>query len=109
MKRDNIIFSTILIVLVAFTLSSCADSKTFKVEDLEKSTGENVLYKTITVEPYGWADEDELKNPNIKYKISAGNVVCSILFVETIAVPVWLTGWQFYEPVAVKPCYPNCI
>ncbi len=102
MKR---IFTILIGILL---LSSCANSKTFKLENVTKSTGEHVLYETITVVPYGWWDVDELKNPNIIYKPCVGNIVWSVILCQTIVVPIWLTGWEFYEPIKVKDCYPDC-
>jgi len=84
--------SVFLAILVLFITTSCADSKTYVID------GE----KTI-VEPYGWAEPDE-KVEGIKYKASIGNVVFSIIFVETIIVPIWLTGWELYEPVECVIC-----
>jgi hypothetical protein len=55
------------------------------------------------VRPYGWANAKARKNENVIYEVNAGNVVWSILGIQTIILPVWLTGWQLYEPVDVKP------
>ena len=72
-------------------LTSCASSETFIIN------GE----KTV-VRPYGWANKQSRKNENIIYEVSVGNVVWSILGFETVVLPVWLTGWQLYEPVRLK-------
>lgn len=80
---------TLLIALVI--LSSCADSKEFEIEG-----------KTVIVEPYGWANKESRYNENVIYEISAGNVIWSIIGVETIVLPVWLTGWQLFEPIKLK-------
>lgn len=82
--------ATILILLCAL-FASCADAKFFEING-----------KTVKVEPYGWADSDELKNDSVVYKVNKGNVVWSVILCETVAVPVWLTGWQLYEPVHKK-------
>lgn len=91
MKRITFLFAVLLL------LASCADSKTFKIEE-----------QIIHAAPYGWADFEEMKNPNVVYKVNTGNVIWSILAFETGIVPIWLTGWQIYEPVRLKACAPNC-
>lgn len=72
-------------------LTSCADSKVFVIDG-----------KHVKVEPYGWADYQELKNDSIVYQANVGNIVWSVILSETVVVPVWLTGWQIYEPVRKK-------
>jgi hypothetical protein len=58
--------------------------------------------KTVTVEPYGLGNEDTKKNDSINYEIVTGNVVLSIIFSETIVVPVYLCLDYIYEPVSKK-------
>lgn len=84
MKR---IFALFLIIGLLFT--SCADTKVFTT-----SSGKKVI-----AEPYGWADSHTKKNPKVRYRISVGNVVWSILLSESAIVPIALTGWYLYEPV----------
>jgi hypothetical protein len=55
-----------------------------------------------TYEPYGLLN-DETKAPNVQYRINKGNVIWSIVLSETIIVPVWLIGFELYEPVDAKP------
>jgi len=47
------------------------------------------------------ANIDEM-NPKVYYRVSAGNIVWSILCSETLLVPVILTGWYLWEPVDLK-------
>lgn len=82
----------LLLIVCIFILASCADDKTF--ED-EKG-------KMFTVEPYGWANTEE-KIEGVKYKTSVGNVVLSVIFSETVIVPILLTGWELFEPIDYKP------
>lgn len=85
-----------LFLLIAITLiiSSCADEKTLTLNG-----------RNETFEPYGWADYDELKNDSIYYKVCIGNVVWSVIGCETVIAPIWLTGWDLYEPIKVKEQY----
>lgn len=55
----------------------------------------------FTFEPYGLFDEDSVKNDQVEYEVSTGNVVLSVIFVESVVVPVILLGWYLYEPVGV--------
>ena len=78
-------------VLTVLMTSSCADSKDFIING-----------ETVTVEPYGWANHESLKNDSVIYEVSIGNTVCSVIFCQTLIVPVLLTGWEIMEPVALK-------
>ena len=81
----------------------CAEDRTFY---LEESNEHNI--KSIHATPYGWATHETRKNKNVVYEVCLGNVIWSIVGFETIFVPVWLTGWEIYEPIKLKDCAPNC-
>jgi hypothetical protein len=81
----------ITILFAALVLTSCADSKVLTINNQE-----------TLVRPYGWANKQSRYNENVIYEVNPGNVVWSIIGIETIFVPVWLTGWQLFEPVGVK-------
>lgn len=81
----------LLFILLCFTLASCADSKTFVIDN-----------KEVEIQPYGWFDM-EAKHDSIQYKVCAGNVIWSVILSETIFVPILLTGDQLWEPVSKKP------
>ena len=83
----------VLLVLVCgvLFLSSCADSKEFTIDG-----------KKVTVEPYGIISEPDERVDGVVYKVSTGNVICSVVFCETIFVPIWLVGWDLYEPISYK-------
>ena len=55
-----------------------------------------------TYVPYGVANEETKRDPNIKYEISAGSVFVAILFCETVIAPVYIVGWDLYQPVVEK-------
>lgn len=80
-----------LIFLLSVVISSCAKEKTFIIDG-----------KSVIVEPYGWANSEAMKNDSIVYQASVGNIAWSIIGVETVVAPVWLTGWYLYEPVRKK-------
>lgn len=79
-------------MLAVSLLQGCANSK----------SGTTKEGRIETAEPYGWANYQTKKNPNFVYEVNLGNVVWSIILVETIVVPVWLTGWDLYEPIEPK-------
>lgn len=83
---------TAIILLLASTLFvGCADSKQM-----------NINGKDVIVEPYGWMNESSMKNDSVIYQVNPGNVVWSIICMETVVVPVVLTGNYLYEPIRKK-------
>lgn len=78
-----------LISIISLTLFSCADPKVLKDKN----------GKDVTVNPYGWANEVAQKNDSVVYEMNAGNMIVSLILSETVIVPIYLTGWEMYEPV----------
>nr|DAX00656.1 MAG TPA: Protein involved in gliding motility 9 Secretion System Type.5A [Bacteriophage sp.] len=92
MKKFIVLFMMILAMM------SCADSKTFERADGTK----------FVAEPYGWANYQSNKIDGVVYEVCAGNIFWDVITVETIFIPVWLTGWELYEPVSyVEPSTTN--
>ena len=61
-------------------------------------------YKKINgniYDTYGIFNETDKKNPDIEYRVIVGNVVWSILLVETIIAPIYFLGFSLFEPVGV--------
>lgn len=54
--------------------------------------------RMITAKPYGWANTKR-RIEGVEYKVKGWNIFWDIVLIETVAVPIWLTGWQFMEPV----------
>lgn len=84
MKKFIVLFMMILAMM------SCADSKTFERADGTK----------FVAEPYGWANYQSNKIDGVVYEACIGNIVLDVIAVETIVIPVLLTGWELYEPVS---------
>jgi len=61
----------------------------------------------VTYDTYGLLNKDEKMNPNIQYEMSTGAIICAIIFSETLVIPVYLIGFDLYEPVGVKD--PNTV
>ncbi len=85
-----------LIIILFFSIvlfASCAKSKTFQISE----------YEYLKAEPYGWVNMDANKIDGVVYQVNAGNVIWSIIAIETVIIPVWLTGWKLFEPVRYDP------
>jgi hypothetical protein len=78
------------VLIIAILLVSCADNKTLEING-----------KNQVIEPYGWFDL-EAENQCVKYKVVTGNVVWSVLLMETVFAPILITGNSLFEPVSVK-------
>ena len=87
----------LLITLVLATtvlLSGCDDP------DI---TAKNKTIDGITYSTWGLANEADERNPNILYEVSGWSIFWSIIFSETIIVPIYFFGWDLYQPVSKKP------
>lgn len=87
MKRINSVVVAAVLAATAL-VSGCASDK---------------VIDGVQYEPYGLLNKDEVRKPCVQYKLSKGNVVWSVLLVESVAVPVWLLGFAAYEPVGAVP------
>lgn len=77
--------------LLAISAIGCANSK---------------VINGVKYQPYGLVNENDMKSPNIKYRVSIGNVFWGCLFFETIFAPVVIGGWYLYEPIGVADSVP---
>jgi len=76
----------LIIILLSITLTSCANSKRINGE---------------SIEPYGLFNQ-ELKRDDVVYNLSIGTIILSVIFVETLIVPVIACGWYLWEPQRQK-------
>ena len=82
----------VLCVLLMLTLSmGCGDGKTINGE----------YHDT-----YGLFNEAENKDPDVCYSVIVGNIVWSIILIETVVMPVYFIGFSMYEPVGDENCTP---
>jgi len=92
LKFLGIIFACILSVLVLVILiwkllfSFCAQPKTIDGQ---------------VIQPYGLFNPED-KKEDIQYKVSMGSVIVGALSFETIVFPVYIFGWNLYEPISKK-------
>jgi hypothetical protein len=81
------VFKSVFFILLVVLLTSCADEKTIN---------------NVTYEPYGFLNEEIVKNDSVMYQVSPWAVFSGIVFCETIVVPVYIVGWELFEPVKLK-------
>ncbi len=51
---------------------------------------------------YGLANKEANQDPDIVYELSAGSVICAIIFSETVIVPIYVIGWDLWQPVKAR-------
>ena len=85
MKRTLTILA---LFAAALMLTACGNNKTINGKDIET---------------YGIANMESKQDPTVVYEISAGSVICAILFSETVIVPVYVIGWDLWQPVKAAP------
>lgn len=75
---------------VILSLSACGEART-------------ICGKTY--DTYGIFQSEDEHNENIRYRVIPGNVVWSIVLIESVVFPVYFVGFSIYEPVDSKvPC-----
>jgi hypothetical protein len=74
-------------LLAAALLTSCAKSK---------------IIDGVEYRPYGLLNEESCKNDSIYYQVSAPAVCSGIIFSEMIIPPVYVFGYNLWEPVSSK-------
>ncbi len=83
----------ILIILAALMLASiasCADSKTIDGK---------------TYRPYGLINEKDCKADSIHYEVAIDATIAGVIFVETVITPIYVFGFNFYEPICKESEY----
>jgi hypothetical protein len=56
----------------------------------------------VTYDTYGFMNADTKKNPKIKYEISTGNVIWSVILFSSVVAPVYFIGFSLYNPIALN-------
>ena len=80
----------IVLLSIALILASCAQEK--------KING-------VTYRPYGLLNANTCKNDSVEYQVSGWALFSGIFFIETIIVPIYDFGFNFWEPVGLKKDY----
>lgn len=86
MKKLFFLVSVIFVLM----FTSCSEEKTIKIDG-----------KDTIVPPYGIFNT-EMKNDSVVYKLSTPDIVMSVIFSETLVVPVICVGWFIYQPIGKK-------
>lgn len=93
----------LLVVATALLFTSCSSSKTFKapVEITADDGTKSVVEQNITATPYGWLNKSD-RIDGVAYRANFGDIFWSVIFCETIIVPILITGLDIMEPVGLK-------
>lgn len=86
MKKILFLIAAVSVLL----FSSCADEKTID---------------GVTYRPYGFMNESTCKNDSVQYEVSGEAVVAGIIFSECIVPPIYVFGYNLWEPVGLKKDY----
>lgn len=62
----------------------------------------NVNGNTKHYPTYGFFNESTDRSKNVCYEVSVGNIVWSIILIETIIAPIYFIGFSLFNPVSVK-------
>jgi hypothetical protein len=77
----------------AFLLSACGRPNTLT----DPVSGVTKEYPT-----YGLLNQNTSKSERVCYEISVGNVLWSIILMETIIFPIYFIGFSLFNPVSAK-------
>jgi len=66
------------------------------------SCGSTKVIGGTEYDTYGFFNQLEKRNPDIKYKVIVGNIVWSVILCETIIAPIYFLGFSMYEPTGIK-------
>jgi hypothetical protein len=93
-----------MIVGVCSCKSGCAKSKRIETTYVQNKVSRDTV---VEFQPYGLIDQNDIKNDSIHYELSAGNLILSIIFIETVIVPIQYGGYYLFEPVGKVNSKPN--
>ncbi len=74
---------------------------------LATSCAENKVIDGVEYRPYGLLNENTQRNPNIEYEVSGWAVFSGVVFFELIAPPIYVFGYNLFEPVGKKTTEPE--
>lgn len=56
----------------------------------------------IKYKPYGLFNENTTRNEKIHYEMSVGNLILGIVLIETVIVPIYIFGFDLFEPIGLE-------
>lgn len=77
----------ISMILIATMLSAC---------------GTPIDYAGKHYPTVGVVNQADQKSEKMCYEVSVGNVIWSIILIETIVAPIYFVGWSLWNPVGPK-------
>ncbi len=84
--------SIAVLVAACLMLSACGQPLTV-VDD----SGKSKTYPT-----YGVFNESTSRSNKVCYSVSVGNVIWSIILIETLIAPIYFVGWSIQNPIRLK-------
>lgn len=87
MRKAKKFMCLFVAIAFLFAMSGCGNTKV--IDGIEYDT-------------YGLLNSDKKKDPNIKYELIWGNVVWSVILIETVIAPIYFFGFSIFEPVGKK-------
>ena len=51
---------------------------------------------------YGLLNQDSIKSDKMCYELSIGNIVWSVLLINTVVAPIYFIGFSLYNPIGEK-------
>ncbi len=64
--------------------------------------GDTKVIDGVEYDTYGFINQDEKHNPDIEYELAIDSIAMATCFVETLIVPIYVFGFDLYEPVGVR-------
>jgi hypothetical protein len=55
-----------------------------------------------TYPTYGFFNQDKYKSDDVCYEVSVGNVLLSVLLIESVIGPVYFVGFSLFNPIRLK-------
>jgi len=83
----------IAVLLIVTMLVGCGDPR--YIHTPQNNSGK--VYPT-----YGLLNQNSDKSELVCYELSVGNVIWSIILVETIVMPIYFVGFSLFNPVSAK-------
>ena len=94
--KKSFVWCLIVLFIMSTSIISCGDKKDIRLCDNDG------ICEIYTFDTYGFINSGDKKNDNVEYRLIVGNVVWSIILVETVIAPFYFWGFSIYEPVGIK-------
>ena len=92
-KKKGWIIAILVVMTVCWCMNKCMCCQDKKING-------------VTYRPYGPLNEEKYKNPKIHYESRLGPTVSGVLFCYFIVPPIYIFGYNYYEPICLKTDLP---